>query len=83
MIPQEQLWRKKFPTIFGVILWICQLVLTLGILGCEIGGDFVHFPRMNAFVGYWTLPFFMCAWISLAGTSMHLYSILSVIHVPT
>jgi amino acid permease len=70
---KKQLWRQKYPAIVGALLSIFQLILTLVIVGCEVGGDFVQFPRMNIFVGYWTAPCFMCAWISLAGASMHLY----------
>ena len=70
---KKQLWRQKFPAIVGSLLSVFQFLLTLAIVGCEIGGDFVQFPRMNIFVGYWTLPLFMCAWISLAGASMYLY----------
>ncbi len=67
-----ELWRRKYPAIVSALLSIFQMILTLVIVGCEIGGDFVHFPRMNIFVGYWTCLFFMCAWISLASASMYL-----------
>ncbi len=70
---KKELWRKNFPAIVGALLSVFQLILTAVIVGCEIGGDFVHFPQMNIFVGYWVLPLFMCAWISLAGTSMHFH----------
>jgi hypothetical protein len=69
---KKEAWRKKFPAVIGALLSLFQLILILTIVGCEVGGDFVQFPRMNVFVGYWTLPCFMCAWISLAGASMHL-----------
>jgi len=70
---RTQVWREKFPAIISALLSFFQFILTVVIVGCEVGGDFVQFPRMNIFVGYWTFPFFMCAWISLAGASMHLY----------
>ncbi|CAF0940109.1 unnamed protein product [Adineta steineri] len=66
---QDKVWRKKFPTVLGVLLSLVQLICTTIIVGCEVGGIFVHFPRMNAFVGYWVFPFFICAWISLSGAS--------------
>ncbi len=70
---RKQLWRKKFPAIVSALLSVFQLILTVIIVGCEVGGDFINFSQMNAFVGYWTCPIFMCAWISLAGASMHLF----------
>jgi hypothetical protein len=73
---RKELWRSKFPAIVGAFLSVFQMILTVVIVGCEVGGIFIQFPRMNAFVGYWTSSFFMCAWISLAGASMHLYSFL-------
>ncbi|CAF4305072.1 unnamed protein product [Rotaria socialis] len=63
---RRELWRQKFPTIIAVLLSIFQMLLTLGIVGCEVGISLVQFPRMDIFVGYWTFPNFMCAWISLA-----------------
>jgi len=73
---RTELWRQKFPAVIGALLSVLQMILTMAIVGCEIGGIFIQFPRMNVFLGYWTFPFFMCAWISLAGASMHLYSFL-------
>jgi hypothetical protein len=69
---QKELWRRKFPAIIAAFLSVFQMIFTAVIVGCEIGGDFINFSQMNIFVGYWTFPFFMCAWISLAGASMHL-----------
>ncbi|CAF0988212.1 unnamed protein product [Adineta steineri] len=66
---QKELWRRSYPTTVGFLLSIFQMFLTHVILGCEIVTLFFHFPRMNIFLGYWTYPFFMCAWISLAGAS--------------
>ncbi len=71
---RTELWRKKFPAVIGALLSVFQMILTVAIVGCEIGGIFIQFPRMNAFIGFGTFLFFMCAWISLAGASMHLYS---------
>jgi hypothetical protein len=72
---RRELWRQKYPAIIGALLSVFQMILTMVILGCEIGGDFIHFPRMNAFVGYWVFPLFMCAWLSLAGASIYSYLI--------
>jgi hypothetical protein len=73
---QKQVWQTKFPAIIGAFLSVLQMILTGVIVGCEIGGDFIQFSQMNVFVGYWTFPLFMCAWISLAGASMHFLFIL-------
>ncbi len=70
---RKELWRKKYPAIIGGLLSVLQMILTLIIVGCEVGNSLILFSQMNVFVGYWTFPFFMCAWISLAGGSMHLY----------
>lgn len=69
--PGREAWRQKFPTIIGVILSLVEMLLTMAILGCEVGISVVQFLRMNIFVGYWTFPSFMCAWISLAGVCMY------------
>jgi hypothetical protein len=71
---RKELWRNNYPTIIGALLSVFQMILTLAIVGCEVGNSLILFPQMNVFVGYWTFPLFMCAWISLAAGSMHLYS---------
>ena len=58
---QKERWQKKFPSKIGGVLSVVQMFLTFAITGCEVGVTLVQFPRMNAFVGYWTFPFFMCA----------------------
>lgn len=68
-LEQTILARKTYLAIVGGLLSIFQMVMTFAIIGCELGNSFVQFERMNAFVGYWAFPFFMCAWISLAGAS--------------
>ena len=70
---RRQIWREKFPNVIGSLLSIFEMILTFAVIGCEIPTIFFHFPRMNAFVGYWAFLFFMCAWISLAGISVVLY----------
>jgi hypothetical protein len=69
---RRELWRRRYPAIICALLSMFQMILTLVIVGCEVGGDFISFPQMNIFVGYWTFPFFMCAWISLSGASIYL-----------
>jgi hypothetical protein len=70
---RKELWRMNYPAIIGSLLAAFQMILTLAIVGCEIGNSLILFQQMNVFVGYWTFPLFMCAWISLAAGSMHLY----------
>ncbi|CAF3402627.1 unnamed protein product [Rotaria socialis] len=61
------IWREKLPAVIVDLLSVFELILTLTIVGCQIGGDFVDAARMNVFIGYWTFPSFMCAWIALSG----------------
>ena len=60
-------WRRRFPCGVLTILCLLQVIFSFAVIGCEVGSMIVDFYRMNAFVGYWAFPFFMCAWISLAG----------------
>ena len=60
-------WRRRFPCGVLTILCLLEMIFTFIILGCEVGSMIIDFYRMNAFVGYWAFPFFMCAWLSLAG----------------
>ncbi|CAF1432091.1 unnamed protein product [Adineta steineri] len=66
---RKRLWRQHFPTTLTIPISIAQMFLTAIIIGCEIPGIFINFPRMNAFVGFWVFPFFIFASISLASTS--------------
>lgn len=68
---RRQVWRDKFPALLVALLSLFEMVLCFAILGCEIPSIFYHFPRMNAFVGYWAFPFLTCAWISLSGAGIH------------
>ncbi|CAF3904199.1 unnamed protein product [Rotaria magnacalcarata] len=61
------IWREKLPAVIVALLSVFEMILTLTVVGCHIGGDFVDFQRMNIFIVYWTFPIFMCAWISLSG----------------
>ncbi len=72
--PRRMIWEQKYPAVIGGLLSLFEMILTVAILGCEIGGTLINFERMNAFVGYGGFPFFTLAWISLAGTSMILHS---------
>ncbi|CAF1398774.1 unnamed protein product [Adineta steineri] len=65
---KKRLWRQHFPTTLTIPISIAQMFLTAIIIGCEIPGIFINFPRMNAFVGFWVFPFFTFASISLAST---------------
>ena len=68
-IEKTRFWRQAYPAIISELLSIFQMVMIFAIIGCRLGNSIVQFERMNAFVGYWTFPFFMCAWVSLAGAS--------------
>lgn len=67
---QQHVWREKYLAIIGGFLAVFQLLLSLTVEGCELYGDFIHFPRMNIFIGHAAFPMFTCAWISLAAASM-------------
>lgn len=63
-------WEQAFHRKTGAIISSSQGLLTFVILGIEFGNQVIEISRMNAFVGFWTCPFFMGAWISLAAASM-------------
>ncbi len=70
--PPEQPWRKKFPSVISGIFSFIQFVVTIVIIGCEVGSILIDMITATIYVGFWASLFFMVAWISQAATCMSL-----------
>jgi hypothetical protein len=70
VIPPQQQWQKKFPSIISGILSFVQFVITIVIIGCEVGSVLIDMVTATIYVGFWASLFFMVAWISQAATCM-------------
>jgi hypothetical protein len=71
--PEEQPWRKKFPAGISGILAFLQCVITIVIIGCEVGSILIDIVTATIYVGLWAGLFFIVAWISLASSCMYLF----------
>jgi len=76
-IPPQQLWRQKFPARISGLFSIAQLVVTVVIIGCEVGSMLIDIVTATIYVGIWAGFFFVIASISLAAPSMILLFYLS------
>jgi hypothetical protein len=70
--PPPPIWKIKFPAILSGVLSVLQLVVTVVIIGCEIGSILIDMVTATIYVGLWSGLFFIVAWISLASTCMYL-----------
>ena len=73
IVPPKQEWKQKFPAILSGILSFFQCILTLAIIGCEVGSILIDIVTATIYVGFWASLFFMIAWISLASTCMSFF----------
>lgn len=71
-IAPQQTWRQKFPSVLSGILSIVQLLVTLVIIGCEVGSMLIDIVTATIYVGLWASLFFMVAWISQSAACMSL-----------
>jgi hypothetical protein len=68
--PEQQRWKQTFPvTISGIIAFL-QFVITVVIIGCEVGSVLIDIVTATIYVGFWAGLFFIVAWISLASSCM-------------
>jgi hypothetical protein len=81
--PPQQPWQKKFPSVISGIFSFIQLIVTIVIIGCEVGSMMIDIFTATIYVGIWASLFFMCAWISQAAACMNhcCFSILNFIRV--
>jgi hypothetical protein len=70
VIPPPQQWLKKFPSIISGIFSFIQFIVTIVIIGCEVGSVLIDMVTATIYVGFWASLFFMVAWISQAATCM-------------
>jgi hypothetical protein len=73
IIPLQQEWQKKFPSVLSGILSSVQFIVTIVIIGCEVGSILIDMVTATIYVGFWASLFFMVAWISQAATCMLLF----------
>lgn len=69
LTPQEQ-WKKKYPSIITGIFSFIQFVVTVVIIGCEVGSVLIDEIVATIYVGFWAGLFFMIAWIAQASSCM-------------
>jgi hypothetical protein len=69
-IPPPQYWRRKFPSVISGILSFVQFVVTIIIIGCEVGSILIDIVTATIYVGLWASLFFIIASISQAATCM-------------
>jgi len=73
--PSPQHWEIKFPAVLSGILSFFQLIVTVAVIGCEVGSVLIDIITSTIYVGFWAGLFFMIAWISLAGSGMSLCAV--------
>lgn len=64
VVTPPTLWPKKFPSIISALFSFFQAVVTIVIIGCEIGSILVDAVTATIYVGLWAGLFFLFAWIS-------------------
>jgi hypothetical protein len=69
LTPQEK-WKKKYPSIITGILSFIQFIVTVVIIGCEVGSVLIDMIVATIYVGFWAGLFFMIAWITQASSCM-------------
>ena len=72
VIPPEQQWRTKFPSLASGILSSVQAFIAIVIIGCEVGSMLIDIFTTTIYVGLWAGLFFMIAWICQASSGKSL-----------
>ncbi|UJR14013.1 hypothetical protein I4U23_001012 [Adineta vaga] len=67
--PPPTLWRQKYPAVISGILSFVQFIITIVIIGCEVGSMLIDIVTATIYVGLWASLFFMIAWISQSVSS--------------
>jgi hypothetical protein len=70
VIPPQQQWKKKFPTVVSGILAFFQFAIAIVIIGCEVGSVLIDMVTATIYVGLWAGLFFIVAVISLASSGI-------------
>ena len=68
--PPEQQWKQKYPLVLSGILASVQILLTIVIIGCEVGSMLIDVVTATIYVGIWAGLFFIIASISQAALCM-------------
>ena len=64
----KQQWKQKYPLTLSGILAFVQILLTIVIIGCEIGSMLIDVVTATVYVGIWAGLFFINASISQAAS---------------
>ncbi|CAF1250100.1 unnamed protein product [Rotaria magnacalcarata] len=67
--PSVSNWRQKFPASLSGTISFLQIVLTIIIIGCEIGSILIDIITVTIYVGLWAGLFFLVASLSQSGSS--------------
>ncbi|CAF1334489.1 unnamed protein product [Adineta ricciae] len=62
--PIIPLWRQKFPSIASGVLSSVQFLITIVIIGCEVGSMLIDIVTGTVYVGLWASLFFMTSCVS-------------------
>ena len=58
------LWRQKFPSIASAALSSVQFLITIVIIGCEVGSMLIDIVTATVYVGLWASLFFLTSCVS-------------------
>ncbi|CAF1633697.1 unnamed protein product [Adineta ricciae] len=62
--PIVPLWRQKFPSIASGALSSVQFLITIIIIGCEVGSMLIDIVTATVYVGLWASLFFLTSCVS-------------------
>ncbi|CAF3379236.1 unnamed protein product [Rotaria socialis] len=67
--PSVSEWRQKFPASLSGTISFLQIVLSIIIIGCEVGSILIDIITVTIYVGLWAGLFFLVASFSQSGSS--------------
>ena len=62
---KQQRWKSVWPVRIIALIATLQLILTLGILGLEVGSVIIDVDQGTAYAGFYCSVFFIMTWISM------------------
>lgn len=65
-VDPEAQWRSKFSMLIPIVIGFLQFILTLAIIGLEIGSVFISPIKGTLYAGFWCSAIFILSWISMS-----------------
>ena len=59
-------WRSKFSIVIPILIGLLQLILTMAIVGLEIGSLVISPIQGTLYAGFWLSVIFTLSWIAMA-----------------